>query len=130
MSFSWISNILVTNKFITKSLDFFRCAKLFVNLFVLFLFDTGFSRPIIRYPYIFLFFAPFVTNQGIIGFARFQTGTRRHHFLNPSLFLSLLQGLKAQGEAVIRHLQTAFLRFRAAFSASAMHKQAFTRKDG
>ena len=40
-------------------------------------------------------------------------------------FLRLLQGLKAQGEAVIRHLQTAFLRFRAAFSASAMHKQAW-----
>ena len=57
-------------------------------------------------------------------------------------FLRLLQGLKVYGEAVIRHLQTAFLRFRAAlfttqwfsrcswtryarFSASAMHKQAW-----
>ena len=69
----------------------------------------------IRYPHMFLFFAPFVTNQGIIGFARFSEPgpgdivSQIRHF-----FLSWLQGLKVYGEAVIRHLQTAFLRFRAA----------------
>ena len=46
----------------------------------MFLLDKSFPRPMIRYPYIFLFFAPFVTNQGIIGFARFQNRDRETSF--------------------------------------------------